>query len=188
MEIDGLNLTPEAVAAVPAMAVAELAAISERRIERLVNSQLSGLPSSLVTHNGLRSGYMLAQYTPVALVSENKVLCRPASVDNTPSGASKDDHMTMWAHAARKGDVVLANSQHVLGVKMVVASQPVEFEVGDLRADTDAAYRVMRTAVPRLDEDGVVAGDFVAALELARSNAILHAVREAIQNKEVVPS
>lgn len=171
-----------------AMAVAELAAISERRIERLVNPQLSGLPASLVTDSGLRSGYMLAQYTAAALVSENRVLCHPASVDNVPSGANQEDHVSMGAHAARKAAVVLANSQQVLGVELVVASQAVEFGVGDLGAGTDAAYRAVRTVVPHLDEDRVIAADFAAGMELVRSNGIVRAVREAIHNREVAPS
>ncbi len=170
-----------------AMAVAELAAISERRIERLVNPQISGLPASLVTHSGLRSGYMLAQYTAAALVSEDRVLCHPASVDNVPSGANQEDRVSMGAHAARKAAVVLANSQQVLGVELVVASQAVEFGVGDLGSGTDAAYRAVRAVVPHLDEDRVVAADFAAGLELVQSNGILRAVREAIQNREVVP-
>ena len=76
------------------IAVAELADISERRIERLVNPKLSGLPAFLVSDGGLNSGLMLAQYTAAALVSENKVLCHPACIDSIPTSAGKEDHVS----------------------------------------------------------------------------------------------
>src|SRR5690606_2994819 len=85
-----------------AIAVAELANISERRVEQLVNPALSGLPGFLTEHGGLNSGYMVAQYTAAALVSENKVLAHPASVDSIPTSANQEDHVSMGTHACRK--------------------------------------------------------------------------------------
>jgi histidine ammonia-lyase len=159
-----------------AIAVAELAAISERRIERLVNPHLSHLPPFLADQGGLQSGYMLAQYTAAALTSENKVLCHPASVDTIPTSAGQEDHVSMGAHAARKATVVLRNTQQVLAIELVVASQAVDLGTGSLGKGTDAVHRCVRAVVPRLREDRVIAHDLAAALELIRSGAVLEAV------------
>jgi histidine ammonia-lyase len=99
-------------------ALAALANISERRIERLVNPHLSGLPAFLAPHGGLQSGYMLAQYTAAALVSENKILSHPASVDSIPTSGNQEDHVSMGATAARKAWRVLRHAQQVLGIEL----------------------------------------------------------------------
>ena len=161
-------------------AVAVLANISERRIERLVNPHLSGLPAFLTSNGGLRSGYMLAQYTGAALVSENKVLSHPATVDSIPTSANQEDHVSMGAHAARKALQVLQNSQQVLAIELVVASQALDLGTGALGTGTDAAYRAVRAAVPHLDEDRVLSADLAAALELVRSGKVLQAVADAL--------
>jgi histidine ammonia-lyase len=172
-----------------AMAVAELAGISERRIERLVNPHLSGLPAFLADRSGLQSGYMLAQYTAAALVSENKVLCHPASVDTIPTSAGQEDHVSMGAHAARKAAAVLGNTQQVLAAELVLAAQGIDLSAGPdgdssgghgLGHGTGAAYRKVREVIPRLDDDRVVARDLAAALTLVRSRAVLDASRSAI--------
>ena len=105
------------------MAVAELANISERRIERLVNPKLSGLPAFLVSDGGLNSGFMIAQYTAAALVSENKVLAHPASVDSIPTSAGKEDHVSMGPTAAWKAARVVANTSRVLAVELALQAQ-----------------------------------------------------------------
>lgn len=161
------------------VAVAELASISERRIERLVNPHLSGLPAFLTSDGGLRSGYMLAQYTAAALVSENKVLSHPASVDSIPTSANQEDHVSMGAHAARKALDVLRNSQQVLGIELLTACQAIDFGAGALGAGTAAAYQEVRALLPHLDEDRVLSRDFEIALDLVRSNRVLHAVSKA---------
>lgn len=165
-----------------AMAVAELATISERRIERLVNPYLSGLPAFLTGRGGLQSGYMLAQYTAAALASENKVLCHPASVDSIPTSANQEDHVSMGAHAARKAAAVLRNSQQVLAIELVVAAQGIEMGENTLALGrgTAAAYRCVRDAVPSLEDDRVLAGDFAQAMELVQSGAILRAAEGAL--------
>ncbi|MDR7417329.1 MAG: histidine ammonia-lyase [Armatimonadota bacterium] len=172
-----------------AMAVAELASISERRIERLVNPHLSGLPPFLAERGGLQSGYMLAHYTAAALVSENKVLCHPASVDTIPTSAGQEDHVSMGAHAARKAMAVLRNTQQVVAVELVLAAQGIDLSPrgpGDgpddpgLGRGTGAAYREVRRAVSRLREDRVVAQDLIAGLALVRSRAVLEATRSAM--------
>jgi len=160
-------------------AVAELASISERRIERLVNPYLSGLPAFLTSDGGVQSGYMLAQYTAAALVSENKVLSHPASVDSIPTSANQEDHVSMGAHAARKALQVLRNSQQVLAIELVTACQAIDFGAGALGGGTAAAYRVVRAAVPHLEDDRILSHDFAMALDLVRRGEVLQAVAEA---------
>ncbi|WP_169737000.1 aromatic amino acid lyase, partial [Deinococcus pimensis] len=110
------------------VAVAELASISERRCEQLLNPALSGLPAFLTSHGGLNSGLMIAQYTAAALVSENKVLSHPASVDSIPTSANQEDHVSMGAHAARKLRDVVENTAGVLAVEVLCAAQALEFQ------------------------------------------------------------
>ncbi len=161
------------------MAVAVLASISERRIERLVNPELSGLPPFLAVEGGLNSGYMLAQYTAASLVSENKVLAHPACVDSIPTSANQEDHVSMGAFAARKARTVLQNSQQVLAIELVVASQALEFSEGELGRPTEGVYRAIRAAIPPLGEDRVIADDFRIGLELVRSGIVLKAAHHA---------
>ena len=164
-------------------AVAELASISERRTEQLVNPHLSRLPAFLTPQGGVCSGYMLAQYTAAALVSENKVLCHPASVDSIPTSANQEDHVSMGAHAARKALQVLHNSQQVLAIELVAAAQAVEFGSGALGFGTGAAYRSVRSAVPHLEEDRILSNDLAAAAELVRSGTVLQAVVDALSQE-----
>src|SRR5881275_407689 len=111
-----------------AMAVAELASISERRIERLVNPSLSdGLPAFLTTDGGLNSGFMIPQYVAASLVSENKVLCHPASVDSIPTSAGQEDHVSMGNAAGLKAWQVIANSELAVAIELLAAAQAVEF-------------------------------------------------------------
>ena len=164
-------------------AVAELASISERRTEQLVNPHLSRLPAFLTPQGGVRSGYMVAQYTAAALVSENKVLCHPASVDSIPTSANQEDHVSMGAHAARKALQVLHNSQQVLAIELVTAAQAVEFGSGALGFGTGAAYRSVRAAVPHLEEDRILSNDLAAAAQLVRSGTVLQAVVDALSQE-----
>src|SRR5690606_34210102 len=106
-----------------AIAVAELGDIAERRIERLVNPQLSGLPAFLTRNGGVHSGLMITQYTAASLVSENKVLAHPASVDSIPSSANQEDHVSMGTTAARKARQVIANVRRVLAIELLCAAQ-----------------------------------------------------------------
>ena len=111
-----------------AMAVAELADISERRIERLVNPALSGgLPAFLTGDGGLNSGFMIPQYVAASLVSENKVLSHPASVDSIPTSAGQEDHVSMGNAAGLKAWQVLANAERVLAIELLAGVQGVEF-------------------------------------------------------------
>ncbi len=111
-----------------AMAVSELASISERRVERLVNPSLSeGLPPFLTVEGGLNSGFMIPQYVAASLVSENKSLCHPASVDSIPTSAGQEDHVSMGNAAGLKALQVLANAERALAIELLAGAQAIEF-------------------------------------------------------------
>lgn len=159
------------------IAVAAVGGMSERRIERLVNPQLSGLPAFLVRNGGLQSGYMVAQYTAAALVSENKVLAHPASVDSIPTSANQEDFVSMGGHAARKALKILENVEQVVAIELVLGCQAVDLDPeGVLGEGTRVAYRSLRETVPTLEEDRVVAEDLRAAVECVRAARFLEPV------------
>jgi histidine ammonia-lyase len=165
-----------------AMAVAELASISERRTERLVNPNLSGgLPAFLTTDGGLNSGFMIPQYVAASLVSENKALCHPASVDSIPTSAGQEDHVSMGNAAGLKAWQVLANSERVLAIELLAAAQGVEFlaplEPG---AGVRATRAFVRTLSPRLRDDRPLAGDIEAVAGAIRTGSIVEAVEAEI--------
>lgn len=109
-----------------AMALAELGNVSERRVERLVNPQLSELPAFLVKNGGINSGFMIAQYTAASLVSENKILSHPACVDSIPTSANKEDHVSMGTISSRKAREVVKNSENVLAIELLCAAQALD--------------------------------------------------------------
>jgi histidine ammonia-lyase len=109
------------------IAVAEIASLSERRIDRLLDPRTSGLPRALTGSPGLESGYMLAQYTAAALVSENKVLAHPASVDSIPTGAGVEDHVSMAPIAGRHARVVVENAARVVALELMCGCRALEF-------------------------------------------------------------
>ncbi|XVN72325.1 histidine ammonia-lyase [Brevibacillus gelatini] len=156
-----------------AIAMAELANISERRTERLVNPQLSGLPGFLTENGGLHSGFMITQYVAASIVSENKVLCHPASVDSIPSSANQEDHVSMGTTAARKLRTVVSNVTKVLAIEYLAAAQAIDFGSGKLGAGTKKAYDELRRAVPRLHEDREMHPDLVKAEKLIQKGALV---------------
>jgi histidine ammonia-lyase len=159
------------------IAVAELANISERRIERLVNPNLSGLPAFLVSDGGLNSGFMIAQYTAAALVSENKVLAHPASVDSIPTSANKEDHVSMGTIAARKAREILLNAESVIAIELLCAAQGLDLFTNLKPGEgTLAAYEAIRSAIPHLEADRQLAPDIAAMKALIRGGEILEAV------------
>jgi histidine ammonia-lyase len=162
-----------------AIAVAEIANISERRLERLVNPDLSGLPAFLASHPGLHSGFMMAQVTAAALVSENKGLAHPASVDSIPTSAGQEDHVSMGAWAARKATRILENAEQVLSIEFLAACQGLDF-LSPLKTSPplEAARRAVRRAVPHLDSDRVLSRDLARILDLVRSGSIRRQVEE----------
>jgi len=164
-----------------AIALAELGSISERRVERLNNPSLSaGLPAFLTKNSGLNSGFMIPQYTAASLVSENKILASPASVDSIPLSANKEDHVSMGMNAARKAWQILRNVECVLAIELLCASQGLEFR--DLKPGdgTEAAYKVIRQHVPKLEEDRPLYSDIARMTELVRSGEILAHVEDGV--------
>jgi len=168
-----------------AIAAAELAGITERRVERLVNPHLSGLPAFLTRDGGLHSGFMLAQYTAAALVSENKVLSHPASVDSIPTSANQEDHVSMGAAAARKALLVVGHGQQVLGIELLCAAQAMDLRA-PLRpaAGTGAARAAVREVVPPLAGDRVLAPDLAAGKRLVAEGTLRRRVESAIGELE----
>jgi len=144
-----------------AIAVAELANISERRVERMVNPNLSdGLPAFLTREGGINSGMMILQYVSAALVSENKVLAHPASVDSIPTSAGQEDHVSMGNAAGLKAMQVIANAEHALAIELIAGAQAVEF-MAPLEPGRGvlAARAHVRTLSERLREDRSLAAD-----------------------------
>jgi histidine ammonia-lyase len=156
-----------------AIAASHLAAISERRVEQLVNPSLSGLPPFLAPSPGLNSGYMIAQVTSAALVSENKVLCHPASVDSIPSSAGREDHVSMGMAAALKARQVVENVRTCLAIELLVAAQAIDLR-RPLRpsAKVAEAHARIREVVPPLEEDRTLHRDIEAVGELVDGGAL----------------
>jgi histidine ammonia-lyase len=156
-----------------AIAAAQMGGISERRIERLVNPALSGLPAFLARDGGLQSGLMLAHVTAAALCSENKTLAHPASVDSIPTSANKEDHVSMGVTAARKAARAVANTRRILAIELLAASQALEF----LRPLTsspaiEAVHRLVRQRVAPYADDRPPAPDIESLAELLRGGAV----------------
>lgn len=163
------------------IAVAELANIAERRVERLVNPMLSGLPAFLVHEGGLNSGFMIAQYTAAALVSENKVLAHPATVDSIPTSANKEDHVSMGTIAARKCRQIVANAENVLAIELLCGAQALDLFTNLKPGEgTLKAYQAIREVVGHLVEDRILARDIAAVRELMRSGRLIAAVEAAV--------
>lgn len=142
------------------IAVAELANISERRIERLVNPQLNNLPPFLSAEPGLQSGAMIMQYVAAALVSENKTLAHPASVDSIPSSANQEDHVSMGTIGSRHAYQIIQNVRRVLAIECICALQATEYRgVDKLSPKTKTQWQMMREVVPSITQDRVFSID-----------------------------
>ena len=164
------------------MAVAELANISERRVEQLVNPALSsGLTPFLAKDSGLHSGFMIAQVASASLVSENKVLCHPASVDSIPSSAGREDHVSMGSISAKKLLQVVENVRSSLAIEVLTASQGVD-QRRPLAASKGvaAAHAAVRRVVPELGDDRPLYRDIAAVAELLKDGAIIRAAEQAV--------
>jgi histidine ammonia-lyase len=161
-----------------AMATSELANISERRVERLVNPSLSdGLPAFLTTDGGLNSGFMIPQYVAAALVSESKSLCHPASVDSIPTSAGQEDHVSMGNASGLKAWQVLANAERVLAIELLAGAQAIEF-LAPLKPGVGAraARDAVRALSPRLADDRPLAGDIEAVAQSLRDGSFVAGV------------
>jgi len=163
------------------IALSEVADLSERHTNRLLNPTLSGLPDFLVEGKGLNSGLMVAQYTAAALVSENKVLSHPASVDSISVSADQEDHVSMGPIAVRKCGEILRNVRAVLAIEMMSAAQAFEFHGGRRPGrGTGAAYDLIRRKVPKLVDDRVLYPDIEAIRQMVEDGSILEAVEAEI--------
>ena len=165
-----------------AMAVSELASISERRIERLVNPSLSdGLPAFLTTDGGLNSGFMIPQYVAAALVSENKALCHPASVDSIPTSAGQEDHVSMGNASGLKAWQVLANAERVLAIELLAGAQAIEF-LAPLEPGIGAreAHDAVRALSPRITDDRPLATDIESTAEAIRDGGFVRTVEAEV--------
>ncbi len=161
-----------------AMAVAELANISERRVEQLVNPHLSsGLPPFLAPDSGLNSGFMIAQVSAAALVSENKVLAHPASVDSIPSSAGREDHVSMGATSALKLAMIHDHVRNVLAIELLCAAQGIDLR-RPLRttAPLEKIHAVIRARVPAMMVDRPIAPDILAVRAMIDDGSLLAAV------------
>lgn len=145
------------------IATAELASISERRIERLVNPQLNDLPAFLSPEPGLQSGAMIMQYTAASLVSENKTLAHPSSVDSIPSSANQEDHVSMGTIGARHAYTIIENVRKVLTIEMICAMQAVEYRgIEKMSPHTRKFYMEGRMVVPSITKDRIFSKDIEA--------------------------
>jgi len=163
------------------IALAELANVSERRIERLVNPQLSGLPAFLTAKGGLNSGFMITQYAAASLVSENKVLAHPASVDSIPSSANQEDHVSMGTIAARKAREIYKNTVNVLAIELMAAAQAIDFNKQySLGRGTSVAYDAIRREVATLQEDRVMYTDINACSKVIFNHTLVNKVEEFV--------
>lgn len=169
------------------IACAELASISERRTERMVNAALSnGLTPFLTTKAGVNSGFMIVQYTAASMASENKVFAHPACVDTIPSSANQEDFVSMGTTAARKAGLILENTRSVLAYELLTACQAVDIRrrVGPwgegLSPAVQTVYDKVRKLIPFMDEDRELRLDIEQIEKLVRSGELVDAVKELI--------
>jgi histidine ammonia-lyase len=180
------------------IAASELANFSERRLERMVNPALSeGLPAFLTINGGLNSGFMIVQYSAASLVSENKVLAHPASVDSIPSSANQEDHVSMRTIAARKARQIIDNAKRVLAMELLAACQALDLRaiqlelpsiVDSLSPATSSIYSVIRTAVHFVEQDRTLYPDIDAVMRLLSDEVLPQSIERWSWNPEpVVP-
>jgi histidine ammonia-lyase len=159
------------------LAACEWASISERRIELLVNPMLSGLPAFLAREPGLQSGLMIAHVTAAALVSENKVLAHPASVDSIPTSAGKEDHVSMAPAAGLQCRQIVRHATHVVAIELMTAFHALAFETKLKPGEgTAAAHRVLKKLLKPLKDDRVLSGDIEAVARVIEDGTLLAAV------------
>src|SRR5205085_9395980 len=152
-----------------ALAIAEIGALSERRIALLIDATLSGLPPFLTSASGVNSGFMVAHVTAAALASENKSLAHPASVDSLPTSANQEDHVSMATFAARRLGDMAENTAAIVAIELLAASQGIDFR-RPLKSSKplEEAHAIVRRVAPHLDGDRYLAPDIEAATPLVR--------------------
>jgi len=163
------------------IALSEYANSSERRLERLVNPALSDLPAFLVENGGLNSGFMIVQYSAASLVSENKVLAHPASVDSISSSANQEDHVSMGTIAARKAREILFNARNVIAMELLAACQAIDLRGNKgLGKGSEIAYKLVREVIDKVENDKVMNLEINKAEKLIKSNIIVESVEKEI--------
>ncbi len=163
------------------IALTELGNISERRIEKLTNPAMSGLPAFLTNSSGLSSGFMIPHVVSAALASENKVLSHPASVDTIPTSADKEDHVSMGAFAARKLDVVCKNVAHILAIEFLAACQAIDLQKSvNLSAPLLSLYSKIRSLCPRLDRDRSLHEEIEKLANLIVDGSLIQGVQQKV--------
>jgi histidine ammonia-lyase len=170
-----------------ALAIAEIGSLSERRMAVLVDPKMSGLPAFLVENSGLNSGFMLAQVTAAALVSENKSLAVPCSVDSIPTSANQEDHVSMATHAARRLERMLDNAAAVVGVELLAAAQGIDFH-RPFRSSPplETAHAAIRAEVPYYEVDRYFSPDIQRAQGWVRSGRLVAGIARALPSGPAV--
>ena len=159
-----------------ALAICEIGSIAERRITMLTDPALSGLPAFLTPRPGLNSGFMIAQVTAAALVSENKTRATPASVDSIPTSANQEDHVSMATHGARRLCPMAANAASIIGIELLAAAQGCEFHAPLASSPLlEKARACLRSEVPRLEDDRFMADDMARATAMVTSGRLVEA-------------
>jgi histidine ammonia-lyase len=182
--ISGGNFHGEALALVMdylAMGVAEICNICERRIEKMMNPSFSDLPAFLTKNSGLNSGLMIAHVTAAALVSENKYLCHPASVDSVPTSTDKEDHVSMGVTAGRKLHEVIQNAKSVLAIELLCNTQALEFQ-RPLKTSPalESVHTLIRRHVDIIENDRIFYKDINNIIKLIDTNEIVTSVESVI--------
>jgi len=156
-----------------AIAIAEIGSISERRLEKLTDPKMSGLPPFLTKDSGLHSGYMIPHVVSASLVSENKILSHPASVDSIPTSADKEDHVSMGPNAAHKAEKICDNVCYVLAIELLAAAQGVEL-LAPLKPGQFLGQVVerVREVSPPMTGDRSMSADIEAVARLIRHGMI----------------
>jgi histidine ammonia-lyase len=163
------------------IAMSEIGSVSERRIAKLVDPAMNhGLPAFLVKQGGINCGFMIPQYVAAALVSENKVLAHPASVDSIPTSAGQEDHVSMGTIAARKAATIVGHVKMILGIELMCAAQAIDLqEKRKMGKGTEAAYKAIRSKVEMMENDRIFTGDQNVSAELVGSGEMIEAVEKA---------
>ncbi len=155
---------------IAAMGLAEIGNISERRLELMLNPNISQLPAFLSPHEGLQSGYMASQYLSASLVNEDKILANPACTDSIPGNVGIEDHVSMGMTSARKLKHIVENISAILSIEMLAAAQAVDLrEMSPLGYGTSKTYQKLRASVPTLKKDRIVSEDIAKAVEVFKN-------------------
>lgn len=164
-----------------ALAIAEVGALSERRIALLIDATLSGLPPFLVAEAGINSGFMIAHVTAAALASENKTLAHPASVDSAPTSANQEDHVSMATFAARKLADLALNVRHIIAIELLAAAQGIDFHRPLRSSDAlEAVHAAIRSRVPHYAQDRAFAADIRAVEQMIDADAFTAYARSVL--------